>query len=136
MLVKLFKGIQPMVYFLLHIVTLSITFYYIGQMLPHFDYFNIEIWTYNIKDFMSAFIPVKVLKWPPVHIHFVVSCICKININYFHMEFQWLVIEYIHNYVNQHQTTWHYTSRIIVTYILMFQRINNWMTFQYDLSFL
>ena len=98
--------------------------------MSRFDYFNIEIYTWNIKTFVSAFIPVKLLKWPPVHINFVVIHICKININSFHVVFQYLLPDHIHDDVIKHQTNLHETSRIIVTYILLFQRIKNWMTFQ------
>ena len=91
------------------------------------------MWTNNIKIFMSAFLPVKFLKWPHVHINFVVICLCRININYLHMAFQCLFPEYINYYFIKNQTTWHYTSRTIVTYILLFWWIKNWMIFQYDI---
>ena len=84
LLVQIFKWIQPIVYLYLYIITQSITFKYIEKILSHFYSFNIEMWTYNIKTFMSYFLPVKVLKRPPINIDFVFLCICKINQHLYH----------------------------------------------------
>ena len=94
-------------------------------------FFNIEMWTYNIKTFMGIIFLIKILMWPSIHMNFVVLCFCKININYFHALLHCLFPEYIHRYLIKHQKTLHDTYRIIVPYILFFQGIKNFLTIQY-----
>ena len=72
------------------------------------------------------------MKWPYV-IVFVVLCFCKITLNKFHVLFLFLVSEYIDYYVIKHQTTWHEKYRVIVTYMHLFQNINNLLTIKYDI---
>ena len=85
-------------------------------------FFNIEMWTYNIKTFMGIIFLIKILMWPSIHMNFVVLCFCKININYFHALLHCLFPEYIHRYLIKHQKTLHDTYRIIVPYIIFFSR--------------
>ena len=66
-LVKHFRGIEQMVYLFLHNITLSIPFLCIGHF---FLNLNIEMWTCNIKTFLSAFIQIKILKGPSTDIIF------------------------------------------------------------------
>ena len=75
----------------------------------------------------------KSLEVTPCTYEFFCSQFCKMTINYLQMALQCLVPDHIHDDVIQHQTTWYDTSMIIVTYILLFQRIKNWMTFQYNI---
>ena len=89
--------------------------------------------TYNIKTFMSAFLPAKSLKWTPLYINSVVISLCKRMINSFHMAFQYLVPYHVDDDFIKHHNTWQDTYIIKVTYILLFQRIKNWMTFKYDI---
>ena len=60
---------------------------------------------------------------------FLLSIFVK-KIIFFLVALKTLVPEYIHDDVIKHQTTWHETSGIIITEILLFQWINNRATFQ------
>ena len=126
MWVKIFKGIKPMVYFplitSLWVSHINILYRYTPPP-PH-----ILMWTYNTNTFTSCFLALKTVKWPSVHKNVFVLYFCKININNFHVLVLCLVPEYIHFYVIKNQTIWHDTSRVIVPYIYLFQRINNILT--------
>ena len=82
---------------------------------------------------MSAFLPVKVLNWPTVHINYFVLGLCRKTINSLLVVSQCLISDHIHDYFIKHQTTWHETSSTIITDILFFQWIKNWVTFQYNI---
>ena len=81
-------------------------------------------------DTCKLLFPVKLLKWPLVHINDVVFNLCKKTTIFFFVAFQFLVRYYIHYDVIKQPTTWYDTSRIIITYILLFQWIQNRATCQ------
>ena len=76
------------------------------------------------------FLIVKVVKWPPAHINFVVFNLCKNKIIFFIIACQFFVTYYIHDDVIKYQTTLHDTSRTIITDTLMLQWKHNKATCQ------
>ena len=80
---------------------------------------------------INSFFPIEILKWPPVYIYDVRNSMCKNTIIFFSMSMWWYNSLYlIHDDVIKHHTTGHNTSRIIITYILIFIGKIKWLFFK------
>ena len=94
------------------------------NIVPYLLFLNGNVYM-ELLDTRKFPFPVKVVKWPPLHINDVVLNMCKKTIILFIMKYQFLVPCYIYDDVIKHKTTLHDTYRIIITDILMFQWIHN-----------
>ena len=97
--------------------------------MSHFVFFNVVILTYNIKTFISIFIPIKYwsdymyikLLLPSLFIYNYQQLPCVGS-----MPCSWIDSLLCH----KNQTNWYETYMVIFTYIHLFQRINNLLIIQ------